>query len=274
MTEQAAPASPSPFRVLGEACGVPIRISTDAELAWSELQERLPPGWVGLDEEAALDPEREIPHFTLITDGPEYVLMRDEVVLARSSIEIALHVFDAQLRGYIALNAPDRVFIHAGVVGHRGKAIVIPGMSFSGKTTLVAELVRAGATYYSDEYAVFDEQGLVHPYPKPLSIRHRHGFGTRTDVESLGGSAGTDPLPLGLVVVSQYRRDATWQPRSLSAGETVIQLIANTIPAQERPEETMTAVRSAVDGSGAVALEGERGEASEMVQQVLASVPE
>jgi hypothetical protein len=35
-------------------------------------------------------------------------------------------------------------------------------LSYSGKTTLVSELIRAGATYYSDEYAVIDERGRVH----------------------------------------------------------------------------------------------------------------
>jgi hypothetical protein len=274
MTEQVAAASPTPFRAVGEACGVPVRISADSESVWANLQELLPPGWIEHAEGAEVDPEREIAHFTLMQDGIDYVLMRDEMVLARSSLPIALHVFDAQLRGHIALHSPNRVFVHAGTVGYRGRAIVIPGSSFSGKTTLVAELVRAGATYYSDEYAVFDQEGLVHPYPKPLSIRHRHGMGTRTDVENIGGTAGTEPLRLGLVVVSQYRRDATWQPRSLSNGEAVIQLVSNTIPARLRPEETMRTLRSAVDGSGAVALEGERGEAATMVQQLLDSVPE
>jgi hypothetical protein len=31
----------------------------------------------------------------------------------------------------------------------------------------VAELVRAGATYYSDEFAVLDSRGRVHPFPRP-----------------------------------------------------------------------------------------------------------
>jgi hypothetical protein len=273
MTEQAPAATPTTFRAAGEAFGVPVRISTDGESLWAKLQDLLPPGWIDHGEDAPVDPEREIAHFALMPDGLEYVLMRDDMVLARSSLEIALHVFDAQLRGYIALHSPDRIFVHAGVVAHRGKAIVIPGMSFSGKTTLVAELLRQGATYYSDEYAVIDADGRVHPFPKPLSIRLRDGVGTRTDVTALGGKAGTEPLQLGLIVVSQYRRDATWQPRSLSHGEAVIQLLANTIPAQERPEETMNALRRAVDGSGAVALQGERGEAAAMVEQVLASVP-
>jgi hypothetical protein len=80
-------------------------------------------------------------------------------------------------------------------------------------------------------------------------------------------------LPLGLVVVAQYRHGATWAPRTLSPGEAVIQLVANTIPAQARPEETMAAVRSAVDGSGAVGLQGDRGDAAEIAQQLLDSVP-
>jgi hypothetical protein len=32
-----------------------------------------------------------------------------------------------------------------------------PGTSFTGKTTLVDQLIRAGATSYSDGYAVIDE---------------------------------------------------------------------------------------------------------------------
>ena len=33
------------------------------------------------------------------------------------------------------------------------------------------ELVRAGATYYSDEYAVFDSRGRVHPFAQQLAQR-------------------------------------------------------------------------------------------------------
>ena len=76
----------------------------------------------------------------------------------------ALDAFESDLQLYVAEEAPRRVFVHAGVVRWRGKAILIPGRSFSGKTTLTAELVKAGATYYSDEYAVLDGQGRVHPY--------------------------------------------------------------------------------------------------------------
>jgi hypothetical protein len=260
----------------GEACGVAVRISTDTEELAPRLAELLPPDWVEHPfDELHVEPDVEVPHFALFThDGIEYQLMRDTVMLARSDLRVALHIFDAQLRAYIALHSPNRIFVHAGAVGHRGRAIVIPGKSFSGKTTLVAELVRAGATYYSDEYAVLDESGLVHPYAKPLSIRVDHGVGINHAVESLGGAPGTEPLPLGLIVLSQYLPGATWEPQPLSSGEAVLAMLSNTVPAQDRPEETMHALRAAVDGSGAIALAGERGNASEMAAQLLASLPE
>ena len=67
------------------------------------------------------------------------------------------------------------VFLHAGVIGWRDRAFVFPGPSFAGKSTLIAELVRAGATYYSDEYAVVDEDGRVHPYARALQMRQSGG---------------------------------------------------------------------------------------------------
>ena len=83
--------------------------------------------------------------------------------------------YESDLQLLVAEEARSRFFVHSGAVGWKGKAILIPGRRLSGKTTLVAELVRAGATYYSDEYAVLDANGFVHAYEKPLSIRSEPG---------------------------------------------------------------------------------------------------
>jgi serine kinase of HPr protein (carbohydrate metabolism regulator) len=198
------------------------------------------------------------------------VVHGDESVSGSSDVQIALEVLASQLRALISVRAPDHVFVHAGVVGYGGRAIVIPGSSFSGKTTLVAELVRAGAIYYSDEYAVLDEAGRVHPYAKPLSIRSGGVSQVDHSVEAIGGSAGTDALEIGLLVVSSYSPDAVWSPRQLSSGEAVLAVLEHTIPAQERPQQAMATITKAVQG--AVALQGERGEASAIVPELLASV--
>ena len=170
-------------------------------------------------------------------------------------------VLESDLQLYIAEMAPNRVFVHAGVVGWRGKAIAMPGRSRSGKTTLVAALVRAGATYYSDEYAVLDEQGRVHPYAEDLSIRQDNGERPRKcPVEALGGQRGTTPLPVGVVVLSEYQPGAVWHPRVLSAGSGALALLAHTVSARRQPDAALAALREIV--VHAVVLEGVRGEAS------------
>ncbi len=68
----------------------------------------------------------------------------------------------------------------------------------------------------------------MHPYPLPLSLRGEDAqAGRKTPVEQLGGRAGAAPLPLGLVVVTQYQAGATWRPHPLSAGQALLALMDN-----------------------------------------------
>src|SRR5258708_32188866 len=126
------------------------------------------------------------------------LLYGDDARIARSTnLDDVFERFESDLRLFVGEYARHRVFVHAGVVVWKGKAIVIPGRSYSGKSTLVAALVRAGATYYSDEYAVFDSKGLVHPFSKPLEIREEgEVIQSRITVGQLGGKSGTKPLPV------------------------------------------------------------------------------
>jgi hypothetical protein len=182
---------------------------------------------------------------------------------------------ESEIRQSVAAEAPDRVFVHAGVVGWRERAIVVPGRSRSGKTTLVAELVKAGAKYYSDEFAVLDAEGRVHPFPKPLSVRGAGGcdlHARRQSVEELGGVCGREPLPVGLVVLAEHRPGAQWRPRRLSAGQAVLEILCHTVPARLRPEDSLAALGCAVEE--AVVLQGERGEARELASRLLAWLEE
>lgn len=142
---------------------------------------------------------------------------------------------------------------------------MIPGKSFSGKSTLTSALVRAGATYYSDEYAVLDARGRVHHYARPLAIRENGDLQKQRKytIESLGGRAGSKPLPIGLVVVSKYKPGARWRPRQLSAGEGALELIANTVSARRKPEKVLSTLNLVV--AGAPVLKGFRGDACQLV---------
>jgi len=198
------------------------------------------------------------------------ILYRDHIQLARSTdLEVVLDRFESDLRLFVAELARHRVFVHAGVVGWKGKAIVIPGRSYSGKSTLVAALVRAGATYYSDEYAVFDSRGRVHPFAKPLELREEGEYAqTKVSVAELGGHSGKKPLPVGLVIMTQFKRGARWRPRTLTAGTGVLELLFNTVSARRNPEEAMATLQR-VTASAAV-LKGVRGNAAELVTSILA----
>ncbi len=246
--------------VVGEAFGVRVALQADSTWLLDRMLEFLPPDW----QEASAN--EDTPRFVMTSgDALEYTLRRDGVALTSAELEVALGVFDAQLRGYIALYAPARIFVHAGVVAIDGQALVFPGRSFSGKTTLIAALVRAGAVYYSDEYAVLDEDGLVHPYAKPLSLRLEEGSRLQTEhtADELGGVTGDGPAPVRLIVATQYRRSTDWSPTEVSGGDAALELMANTIPAQERPQQALACIRCAVEG--ATALRGERGDAEALV---------
>ena len=184
------------------------------------------------------------------------------------SLNTVLEDLERRMKMYVAEMAPRRVFVHAGVVGWQGQAIVIPGRSLAGKTSLVAMLVRAGATYYSDEYAVLDMKGRVHAYPQSLQIR-KPGSARQKKLkaEEIGGKIGIKPLPVGLVVVSPYKAGARWRPAQLSAGQAVLELLAHTVPARRKPKVVVPTLGNAVSES--ITLKGVRGEAEEAARLIL-----
>lgn len=201
-------------------------------------------------------------------DGTYELTGKSASWLDHTSFEVALTRLEAEIRLHIATNARERLFVHAGVVARDGRALVIPGGSFSGKTMLVAALVEAGATYYSDEYAVLDEEGLVHPYPRPLSLRTGNGSATRERrMPDATAVAGDERGEIAAVVVTHYRVGAEWQPQRLSAGPGMVALLANAVSGQQSAAQWLEALRRAV--FRATTLEGERGEAGPVASALL-----
>jgi hypothetical protein len=163
------------------------------------------------------------------------------------------------------------VFVHSGAVGWKGHALLLPGHSFSGKSRLVLELIRQGATYYSDEYAVLDDEGQVRPYARPLAIRSDSDAGEPSDLgvpePVVARSIGRRALPVALVAALQYQRDAEFRPRAVSAGQGFIDLMRSAVPVREHPRETMKALGAV--SARALFLRGKRGEAASAAEQLL-----
>lgn len=198
-------------------------------------------------------------------DAPPAVLVRT----ADARAAAAALARDAEFR--VALHARGRVFVHAAAVAWRGRVIVIPGRSHSGKTTLAAALVRAGATYLSDEYAVLGEDGLVHPFPRRLRLRNEDGqAGGTTSAEELGGTTETRPGPVGLVVWTRYRPGALWCPHPMPAGQTALAVLDNTPTARIHPAYALRVTARAL--VGAQGLRGARGDAEHTARHILHSL--
>jgi len=133
--------------------------------------------------------------------------------------------------------------------------------------------VRRGASYLSDEFAVIDARGRVHPFAKPLSLRGPGGCDrhvSRPRAEDLGGRSAVRPLPVGLVVLVSHVPGAEWRPEPLTAGQAVVEMLAHTVPARLRPEASLAALERAA--AGAVLLKGVRGEAAELAPRLLETV--
>jgi hypothetical protein len=189
--------------------------------------------------------------------------------LARSTNWCDLwEALESDVSTYVALTAPKWLFVHAGVVGWKDYAIIVPGHSFSGKTTLVEKLIQRGASYYSDEFAIFDPNGFVHPFARPLSIRSEaNSRPIRIKAESLGAEVGSKPLPIKLIIATRYEKSARWRPKAVSSGNGVLLLLSHTLAARSRPNVAMDILYKAV--SGAQVLRGPRGQAEEVVDAII-----
>jgi hypothetical protein len=213
---------------------------------------------------------------------PQFLLLRVARVGYRMVVNEAIVAEDAELRPvvdelarelmvHVTDYAPYRIFVHAGVVAWRGHALVLPGTSFAGKTTLVAELVRAGATYYSDEYAVADESGRVHPYARELRMRREGETEQRAvAIEALNGSAGTVPLPVCLVAFTEYAECGVWSAEPVSKGMAVLEMLRHAIPVQRSPARVMATLAKMMETASA--LRSMRGEASVAAAALLSEV--
>lgn len=157
--------------------------------------------------------------------------------------------------------------IHAGAVLIGDKALVLPGASHSGKSSLVAELLRRGAVCLSDEYALIDAEGLVHAYPRALLLRD----GTPTQIpvspREFDATVATAPAPVGWILALQFDPAASWSIRPEPQSAALLNLLQNTPHILAERPEMVTAFQKAV--AGAACYSGSRAEAADAVTHIL-----
>jgi hypothetical protein len=248
--------------------GVSVGVSTDDPTLLTALCQRLPPC-------AAIKPtgpiDLQYSMYSRPTGGggsrvqPLYVGHSPNGLFVQTLDRArACEAFESTVQFDVAATSTGWVFVHAGVVVHDGRAIVIPAPSMHGKSSLVDALVRAGATYYSDEYAAIDPDGRVHPFRTPLSLRTAEG---KRRVEVRDEAADLPPSPIRTIVATRHQPGARWQPRRGTPAEAVMALLANTVRARLAPRAALDVLVSAA--AEAVLLEGPRGDADAVAPLLL-----
>jgi hypothetical protein len=244
-----------------ESFGVRVGLRANRPSILDRMRDRLPP----FSQLVTSEDVSNIFTILAIDDACLCDLYSGESILAGAiSLDHALDELESWLHSTIAEESP-ALFVHAGVVAWQDRAIVIPGRSMSGKSTLVAALLKAGATYYSDEYAVFDEAGLVHPYPKPLSLRDTAPLSGRS--KATQECVRNRPLPVALLIATRFKADASWRPKNLTPGQAALRLFENTVDARQRGESAIRTFARML--TSCLAIGGPRPSADRIAQSIL-----
>jgi hypothetical protein len=237
--------------------GVAVQLETDSELAKYIPSPLIPGGQI--EAQCAASVVFSFEQTQTETAGPVFAIRENGIRLRASRNATAVaRALESRVHQYVAEFAKDFVFVHAGVVAFRNRAVLVPGISYSGKTTLIMALVNAGGTYYSDEYAVIDRDGLVHPFAR---LPHLRADVLGFEYSAIDRTESTDlpPLPVGLVLNTRYVPGALWRPRRLTSGETLLALLQNTVAVRRNPEITVQVLKNAL--AAAIGLQSERPEA-------------
>ncbi len=85
----------------------------------------------------------------------------------------ALPLFEWGLNWCIARRSHQYLMLHAAVVEKNGKALILPALPGSGKSTLSAALAMHGWRFLSDEFTMIRPQdGKIIPIPRPTPLKN------------------------------------------------------------------------------------------------------
>jgi hypothetical protein len=251
-----------------ESFGVKIRIIASKPAAPEKILETLDGALGGCFKIIEKSETEVVFRYNWNENGRDSLYKGSERIAGGMPRRDVLERLESQVRITIAEFAVGKVFIHAGVVGWKDSAIIVPAGSFRGKTSLVAELVKRGAAYYSDEYAILDEDGFVHPFPKTLSVRGLIDEYRQVEipVEEFG-FAGTKKIPVGMFLLTEFKENARWKPKLLSAGQGIMEILPHTVPVRYNPEFTLKVLNRAANR--AIIIKSFRGDAAKFAQTIL-----
>ena len=200
-------------------------------------------------------------------DGRPYEILRNGGSAGRaSSLALLLDRLVRETTEAAVSSSTTYAAIHAAAASCRGRAVVMPAPGGHGKTTTVAALVRGGWDFLTDEAALISmDDGLVHPFPRPLSIspssiellpglKERlpatyevfRQFDHRLAPVDLRPGCITGPVPLALVVFPSYSHKSTTTLVPMSRAEALVELLKGTFNLDVLGREAVHALATVV----------------------------
>ncbi len=206
--------------------------------------------------------------FRVIRYEGVFELHAAEGMLGRSdTAEGIVPILQSFIDSAVVQRLTDTVAVHAGAVSYGGAAILFPGPSHSGKSTLVAELLHHGFAYFSDEYALLDRVGRAHPYPRSLMLRNGKPEARPMLVQESSAAIGSGPAPVALILALEYVPGAAWNVRPTPQSEMLLMLLKST---PHKLGDTGALLDSLLRASGAAACyAGVRGEAADTAGRIV-----
>lgn len=215
-------------------------------------------------------------------DGRWWRLYLDGTRIHRSSSRgAAVDHLLWHLNRMAVLSCPGDTVFHAAAAAGPSGAVLLPGVSNAGKSTLVTGLVESGLDYLSDEAVLLDAHGVLWPYPKAIDLdpgswpvlSHLAPDADRAELhqkrwhlppDRIRASPTSGPAPVAVIVAPRYEEGATPHLEPLPPEEAVALVLEQAFHLGEHPGALAQVtslvesvpVRRLISGSldGAVAL--------------------
>ena len=255
-----------------ETFGVLLAVKSDScallDLTWDKVRVA---NWQRLDENPGRSPDLSVHVVSPVSrvDRRFAVEISPDVNQSFVDADSAADLCRTELHLRLAQLAQDFLFVHAGVVQYKGRALIFPGYSNAGKSKLVHSLVSLGCDYLSDEYAVLTREGLVCAFPRPLRLRQPDW--KVIPPEQLGWKFTFEPLRVGAIFSLVYRPEADWQISALSQGLTVLELFSHTVDAHARGANALSWLQLAC-ADCTCSMKGARGESAVAAVRIMRAI--
>lgn len=175
----------------------------------------------------------------------------DGAVVSEQTWPLVKQILWNRIHARIMVAFPELVFLKADAVVWRRNVILLPGRSFSGKSTLALALVELGCQMWARSFCALDMAGTVYPFPRK--------------------QRPADGLPVGGIFDLTYVPNHPWSASSLSAGQAALALTSVLATSGESPGAFLPRV-AAICSKAVARFQGKRGDASSSARYLLAEM--